>query len=91
MKKTRGKEGEDHAHRLHGGADQLPGRWRPVNVIIHDIPRIYTGIAEWAACMMFVLLFPPWIRRQFQIPAALGFLIFQCLFLEVTDIVSIFW
>ena len=62
-----------------------------MNVIVHDIPRLYTGIAEWAACMMYVLLFQPRLRRQLQIPAALGFLVIQCVFLVVTDDVPLVW
>ncbi|MBQ8237703.1 MAG: sensor histidine kinase [Oscillospiraceae bacterium] len=62
-----------------------------MNVILHDIPRLYTGIAEWAACMMYVLLFPPRLRRQLQIPAALGCLVIQCVFLVVTDDVPLVW
>ena len=62
-----------------------------MNIILHDIPRLYTGIAEWAACMMYVALFPPRMRRQLQIPAALGCLVIQCAFLVVTDNVPLVW
>ena len=57
-----------------------------------DIPRLYTAIAEWGACMMCCFTFP---RRDSNLRFALssvGFLIFQCVFLVATDHVPIvFW
>lgn len=59
-------------------------------MIVLDIPRAYTAIAEWMACMMYVLLFPPRIPRKWQIITALCGLVIQCVFLVVTDDVPIF-
>lgn len=60
-----------------------------MNTAIWDIPRMYTGLAEWMACMVFVLILPPRIPRKWQVPGALGCLIVQCSFLVVTDDVPI--
>lgn len=62
-----------------------------MNAVVLDIPRIYTGLAEWMACMMYVMLFPPRQQRKWQIPAAFGCLVAQCVFLVLTDNVPITW
>lgn len=57
-----------------------------------DIPRLYTAIAEWGACLTCCLFFP---RRESNLHFALGslvLLIFQCVFLVLTAHVPvIFW
>lgn len=57
-----------------------------------DIPRIYTAIAEWMACLLFIL---PVKKRTDHIKTgvlAIGVLLIQCLFLTVTGNVQIyFW
>ena len=60
--------------------------------IMPDIPRIYTAIAEWMACMLFILP----VKKRFD-NAKTGalmavFLIVQSVFLMITGIVKIyFW
>ena len=52
--------------------------------IYHDIPRIYTAIAEWASCVVYLMLLKKFCRKnffEFKIAAAL---IVQVLFLELT-------
>ena len=46
-----------------------------MNGIVLDIPRIYTGIAEWLACVTYAGLCMPRFSRKWQIPAALGCLL----------------
>lgn len=55
-----------------------------MNVNVLDIPRVYTGIAEWMACMVYAIQFRHRIPLKWYIPAAGAALILQCLFLEVT-------
>ena len=60
--------------------------------MVPDIPRIYTALAEWAACFVFVLLLkkraPKW--KTAVISAAALFI--QIIFMEVTGSVKIyFW
>lgn len=63
-----------------------------MNTAIWDIPRVYTGIAEWLACMIYLWIYPPRLSRKWQLPAALGCLGVQCGFLVLTDDVPIvFW
>lgn len=62
-----------------------------MNIIAEDIPRIYTGLAEWLACMIYASLFVPRLPWKWQIPASLGCLLIQCAFLVVTDNVPIGW
>ena len=40
-----------------------------MNIIAEDIPRIYTGLAEWLACMIYASLFVPRLPWKWQIPA----------------------
>lgn len=57
---------------------------------ILDIPRTYTGIAEWMACMVYALALQPRIPRKRYIAASCAMLVAQCLFLELTGDVSIY-
>lgn len=41
---------------------------------VPDIPRIYTAVAEWAACMIYVLALKKRFRRAAEWPLALAFL-----------------
>lgn len=63
-----------------------------VDLILRDIPRTYTGIAEWMACMLFALQLRPRLPKvRFWLVSAFA-LIVQCLFLVVTDdIVAWLW
>lgn len=62
-----------------------------MNTVVLDIPRIYTGIAEWLACVIYASLYIPRFSRKVRIPLALGCLLLQCGFLVVTDNVPIVW
>lgn len=55
-----------------------------------DIPRLYTGIAEWMACMVLVLTYRPRLKdwRFYVTAALLGGC--QCAFMVVTDNVPLF-
>ena len=41
-----------------------------MNGVVLDIPRIYTGLAEWLACLVCIGLFPRRFPRKVQILAA---------------------
>lgn len=57
-----------------------------------DIPRLYTAIAEWAACMVFLLNMRKRFKGKVFCIYALGGLIFQTFFLTATvDVNIIFW
>ncbi|WMC94077.1 GHKL domain-containing protein [Kineothrix sp. MB12-C1] len=57
-----------------------------------DIPRLYTAIAEWAACMVYLLNMQKRFKGKSFCVYALGGLIFQIFFLTVTaDVNIIFW
>ena len=56
-----------------------------MTVNILDIPRVYTGIAEWMACMLYAISFRPRLPMKWYIPASGGALLLQCLFLVVTN------
>ncbi len=60
--------------------------------VLPDIPRIYTAVAEWAACIVFVMLLEK--RRDIWKTAgiAVGALVIQALFLVATGGVPlVFW
>lgn len=52
--------------------------------IIKDIPRLFTGIAEWAGCMIVLLLCRRKIREGWFIAAGIAALIVQCGILIIT-------
>ena len=56
-----------------------------MNVNVLDIPRVYTGIAEWLACIAVASRLMPRMPLKRRIPIAGAALIVQCLFLVVTD------
>jgi len=49
-----------------------------------DIPRIYTAIAEWAACLIFILMLRPRYDKKRTVVIACLWLALQMLFLEIT-------
>ena len=49
-----------------------------------DISRIYTAIAEWAACLIFILMLRPRYDKKRTVVIACGWLALQMLFLEIT-------
>lgn len=55
-----------------------------------DIPRIYTGIAEWAACMLFIRFLPRKYDNKTTAAIAAAFLVVQCAFLILTADVPLF-
>ena len=60
--------------------------------IMPDIPRIYTAVAEWMACMLFILP----VKKRFQKRQMAGImaavLLIQSVFLVMTDDIKIyFW
>ena len=55
-----------------------------------DIPRIYTGIAEWASCLLFMCFLPRKRSNAMTAVIAAAFLLAQCLFLVVTAEVPLF-
>lgn len=56
---------------------------------IPDIPRIYTALAEWLSCGMFILLLGPKIKKlQFAIASALYFILLA-FFLEITATITL--
>ena len=56
-----------------------------------DIPRIYTAIAEWAACMIFITSLKKRYTGWTTGGIVIGLLIVQCLFLVTTGNVPIFF
>lgn len=63
-----------------------------MNTLLPDIPRIYTALAEWSACVIYLMT----MRRRFKwwifLPVAVFALIIQSFFLVVTKDISIyFW
>ena len=62
-----------------------------MNAAVLDIPRIYTGIAEWMACMIFALQFKPRVPKRWTCLICAGALVCQCAFLELTDDLPIFF
>ena len=49
-----------------------------------DIPRIYTAIAEWSACFIFIFILRPRFEKRKIISIVAGYLVIQILFLELT-------
>jgi len=59
---------------------------------IPDIPRIYTAIAEWAACLIFVSVLRPRYDRKKTIAISTMVLFTQMIFMHLTGNVSLwFW
>ena len=62
------------------------------NMIMPDIPRIYTALAEWLACMIFILPMKKRFRKWQTVQIAGTGLVFQCVFLVLSDQLPIgFW
>lgn len=56
---------------------------------IPDIPRLYTAIAEWMSCGMFVLLLGPRIKKIHSIVFSVIYLLLLAVFMEVTATVTL--
>ncbi len=62
-----------------------------IDNLMPDIPRIYTAIAEWAACMIFITSLKKRYTGWTTGGIVIGLLIVQCLFLVTTGNVPIFF
>lgn len=62
-----------------------------IDNLMPDIPRIYTAIAEWAACMIFIISLKKRYTGWKTGGIVIGLLIVQCLFLVTTGNVPIFF
>ena len=56
---------------------------------IPDIPRIYTAIAEWAACLVFISVLRPRFDRKKTIIISTVVLLTQMVFMQLTGTVSL--
>lgn len=56
-----------------------------MNVNVLDIPRVYTGIAEWLACIVVASRLVPRMPLKRRLPIAGAALVLQCGFLVITD------
>lgn len=52
-----------------------------MNMPFPDIPRLYTAIAEWLACMVYIAQLPLRIRGWKLAGVSVGMLVVQCVFL----------
>ena len=59
-------------------------------LLFPDIPRIYTAIAEWLACMVYISQLPLRLRGWRLVGISGGMLAVQCLFLELTGDAPLF-
>lgn len=59
--------------------------------ILPDIPRIYTALAEWMACMLCIIEMKPRFKGWAFRGIAAGALVIQTVFLVVTDEAEGFW
>lgn len=54
-------------------------------VYLSDIPRLFTAVAEWCACLVVILNLPRRLAGARLWGVLGGSLVFQCLFLQMTD------
>ncbi|MCI5873608.1 MAG: ATP-binding protein [Clostridiales bacterium] len=60
--------------------------------VLPDIPRVYTAVAEWIACLVFILMLKKRYKNHVVIMISVVALIAQMVFLRVTENVPlIFW
>ncbi len=57
--------------------------------LVPDIPRFYTALAEWLACLIFVLHLKRRYSRKLTALISVAFLLLQSVFLVLTDDVSL--
>lgn len=63
-----------------------------METILPNIPRVYTGLAEWAACLVFIFNLQPRCSRKKQMAIGILMLFVQTTFLQVTrDVPIYFW
>lgn len=60
-----------------------------IQVNVLDIPRIYTAIAEWAACICFSWYLKPRLEKKKYIVVSVFWLVLQVFFLVISDDVGI--
>lgn len=61
-------------------------------MIIPEIPRTYTALVEWAACIVYIMVLPKRFTRWKTVVIAIPFLAAQIMFLHITSDVPIrFW
>lgn len=60
-----------------------------VQVNVLDIPRIYTAIAEWAACICFSWYLKPRLEKKKYVAVSAFWLVLQVFFLVISDDVGI--
>lgn len=60
--------------------------------VLPDIPRFYTALAEWSACLVFIVLLKKRFSRWKTVGIVTAALIIQSIFLVMTDeVLLIFW
>lgn len=60
--------------------------------VVPDIPRLYTALAEWSACLVFIMLIRKRISKRRVAGVSAAALVIQSVFLVLTDEVwIIFW
>ena len=62
-----------------------------MSTVLPDIPRIYTALAEWLACIVYIAQLKKHIKGWGLIAFSGGFLIVQSLFLILTKDLPIFF
>ena len=55
-----------------------------------DIPRIYTAIAEWMACLAIGITLPKKVSNIKFVMIAIFILVAQCVLLEATENIAIY-
>ena len=55
-----------------------------VNTVLPDIPRIYTALAEWLACLICIIGVKRKINLKLLVGISVGFLVWQSAFLQLT-------
>ncbi len=59
--------------------------------IYQDIPRIYTAIAEWLACLIYCLVLKRKVSKKLFVLISVAALVWQCVFLVLTKNLSLFF
>ena len=63
-----------------------------MNSVYQDIPRIYTAIAEWLACLTYCVVMKRRVKNEDFILTAIFTLVVQCMFLVLTKgLPVVFW
>lgn len=63
-----------------------------MNLMLPDIPRIYTALAEWMACILCIMEVKRRVKGWKFVGISLGALLWQAFFLQITENVEgIFW